>query len=221
MEAAMHRQGFLMLLPSLKVHAWMITLSLLLAPVFLTACDVAGVSSPPPAMIDIKTYYFQSIAALGQVCKNVPDKTQDWYVLVEVDGIDNSAPGAVNFTFDMKNLILAPNATSSSKDYAEQAYLDNYWQPGSQQNGTITVPAGQKFDNTQVHQAQLFLMNLGPQPDLANTATPGGEVPAVLYTGALFSPEGPRTVWDGANATSSTWNPSTYTTMPATQMGPC
>lgn len=217
----MHRQGFLTLPPSRKVHTWMIALTMLLAPVVLSACDVAGVSSPTPAVIEIKTFYFQSISAVGQACKNVPDNTQDWFVLVEVDGIDNSAPGAVNFTFDMKNLVLAPNATTSSKDYAEQAFLDNYWQPTSQQNGPITVPAGQKFDNTQIHQAQLFLMNLGPQPNLANTATPGGEVPAVLYTGALFSPEGSRTVWAGANATSSTRNQSIYTTTPVTQMGPC
>jgi hypothetical protein len=203
----------------MSMRAFLCASLLALAP-FL-ACAAAGVTGPTPATLNVKTYYFQSLAAQGQACKNVPDKTRYWYVLVEVDGIDNSASGAVDFTFDMKNLNLAPSATSSSKDYIEQAYLDTYWQPSSQQNGPITVPAGKKVDKTQVHQAQLFLMDLGPQPDLANTATPGGEVPDVLYTGAVLGPEGPRTVWAGAEATSATWNPLNYMDAPGTEMGPC
>jgi hypothetical protein len=219
MEDAMLRQGSPTSLPSLNVRVWAIVIPLLLMPIL--ACAVAGVTSPSPATLQVKTYYFQSIAAPGQACKTVPDKTQYWYVLVEVDGIDNTASGAVAFTFDMKNLNLAPSATSSSKDYTEQAYLDSYWQPNSQQNGTISVAAGQKVDKTKVHQAQLFLMDLGPQPNLANTATPGGDVPDVLYTGALLSPEGPRTVWAGSEATSATLNPLNYMDAPGTQMGSC
>lgn len=217
----MRRLSSLTLLPSLNVRVGAILISLLLMPVLVSACDVAGTTSPTPATLKIKTYYFQSIGAVGQACRNVPDKTQYWFVLVEVDGIDNSAAGTVDFTFDMKNLNLTPSATSSSKDYNEQAYLGNYWQPNAQQPGTITVPAGQKVDKTQVHQAQLYLMDLGPQPQLANTATPGGEVPEVLYPGAVLAPEGPRTVWDGAEATSVPVFSLIYMDVPVTQMGPC
>lgn len=145
--------------------------AILLAPALLTAC-ASGIGA---VTIHYTAYYFQTFyvpdfqSATPLVCAT--SSATQWYLYVNVDGIDNSATGAADFTFDPTNLqVLHPDTESEMTLWAGD--LDSYWQPQP-----VSVPAGQTLDSTHVHQGKFFQINYGT-PTLA-TDLP--DIPPIVY----------------------------------------
>lgn len=156
----------------------LVVVAMLLAPALLTACD----SSIGAVTVHYTAYYFQSFyvpdtqSATPLVCATSSGANQ-WYVYVNIDGIDNSATGAADFTFDPSNLqALHPDTDSEMALWAGD--LDPYWQPQP-----VSVPAGQSLDSTHVHQGKFFQINYAaPMP-----ATDLPDIPPVVYHTASTS----------------------------------
>lgn len=140
---------------------------LLLIPALLTACTTTAAA----VVIHFTAYYFNSFYAPNDnVCAPPTDDTV-WYLYVNIDRIDNSAAGAVDFTYDPTKLQpLYPKRDSERALWTND--LDPYWQPEQ-----ITVPAGQDFGSTQVHQGKVFQINYGTA--MPDTSLP--DIPPILY----------------------------------------
>jgi hypothetical protein len=145
--------------------------AVLVASALLAACA----SATAPATIHFTAFYFQRFyvpdvkSATPLVCAT--NNNTAWYLYVKIDEIDNSAPGAVDFTFDPANLqVLHPESEAEIALWSD--YLDSYWQPQQ-----VTVPAGQALDGAHVHQGKFFQVNYGTTMLPANLP----DIPPILY----------------------------------------
>jgi hypothetical protein len=145
--------------------------AVLLAPALLTACTTATT----PVTVHFTAFYFQTFyvpdvkSATPVVCAT--SGATQWYLYVSIEGIDNSAPDAVDFTFDPAKL-QALYPTRDTEVALWSGYLDSYWQPEQ-----VAVPAGQLLDSAHVHQGKFFQINYGA-PMLSNNLP---DIPPILY----------------------------------------